>query len=84
MAESGDQFLNTLGSVRQVKSIKKTQETGFGASGLAHMQGAVVPLREAGRDAALHRERLAQTGRGVVNAMQLQALANRLGSKTTL
>jgi hypothetical protein len=75
---SGDEFLNTSGLMSEAESVVQPQEIGFGARGLAHMQGTPVLLHEAGGDTTLYREYLAQTGPGVVNAMRPQALANRL------
>lgn len=61
---SGDQFLNASGLMSEAEGVVQPQEIGLGARGLAHMQGTPILLHEAGRDAALHRQHLAQAGPG--------------------
>lgn len=62
----------------QAEDIIDIHEIRFRSGSFAHMQSAVVLLREAGGDAALHREDITQASPGSVNALRLQTLTNHL------
>ena len=77
-AGSDGQFLNTSGLMSDARRVAQTPKIGLGTRRFAHMQGSPVLLHETGGDTTLHRERLAQSGPGLVDTLCLQTLTDGL------